>query len=482
MKRSLQLSILCIGVCLSLAAQDSHYWSQQFGTRSALLSGAVLGGANDNSMIFYNPGALGYLENSSISINASAYSIGNIRVENALGQQADFESVQIGSVPLLAGGMIRTGDEKWKIGYGIITPVDFSFKGIARLDNSYEVIDDTESPGLEELVAEAAVTTKTSEIMLALGVGRQLNDKWSIGLSNLFSVRSHSYQRNFSTYVFMNDENRTLVGANQNQNVEYYNVRYAAKLGLVYRSGEWSTGLTLTSPSINFFGNGTLANNIAVRNLKLVDDDRISGVATARQAELKSTFKSPFSVALGTNYTKGRSYAGIVVQYFNSIDPYEVMEPMPGTFVRPAELAPELQSDRFLRNRAGAESVLNVAIGYEHQLNESLALLASARNDISYFDESLNDGPGIKSTISSWDIYHFTAGVNLDHRQSSISLGLLYSTGNTGRYEQPGNIDPSNINLVEGSTTITEARYGNFGLLLGYTLNLDRRTNSNDLE
>ena len=474
MKRSFFLLVLGIATFFCSQAQDSHYWTQQYGTRSALLSGAVLGGTNDNTMIYYNPGGLGFLDNSSISINASAYGIGNIRVENALGQQADFESMQVGSVPLLAGGMIKMKDQKWKIGYAFITPVDFSFKGIARLDNSFEVIDDPESPGLEELVAEAAVTTKTSEIIFALGVGRKLNENWSVGLSNLFTVRSHSYQRNFSSYVFMNDENRTLVGANQNQNAEYYNVRYAAKLGAVYKSGYWSTGLTITTPSVNFFGQGTLANNIAVRNLTLIDDNRISGVATARQAELKSTYKSPFSVALGTNYNKGNSSAGIAIQYYNSIDIYDIMEPVPGTFVRPAELAPELQSDRFLRNRAGAESVLNIAVGYEHQMSESLSLLVSARNDMSYFDDRLNDGPGIKTTISSWDIYHFTGGVNLDHKNSSLSLGLLFSTGNTGKYEQPGNINPEDVNLLEGTTTITRASYNNIGLLLGYTLYLNR--------
>ncbi|HKJ48173.1 MAG TPA: hypothetical protein VJ973_03745 [Christiangramia sp.] len=455
-------------------AQDSHYWSQQFGTRSALLSGAVLGGTNDNTMIYYNPGALGLLDNSSISINANAYRIGNIKVENALGQQADFESAQVGSVPLLAGGMINTKDQKWKIGYAFITPVDFSFKGIARLDGNFDVIDEFESEGLEELVAEAGITTKTSELIFAIGLGRQLNENFSVGLSNLFTVRSHSYQKNFSTYVFMNDEERTLVGANQNQNVEYYNVRYAAKLGAVYKSGNWSTGLTVTSPSLNLFGNGTLASNIAVRNLKLIDENRISGVATDRQAELKSKYKSPFSVALGTNYKKGRSSAGIAVQYYSGIDIYDIMEPAAGSFVRPAELAPNLQSDQFLRNRAGAKSVLNVAVGYEHRLNETISLLVSARNDMSYFDDELNEGTGIRSTISTWDIYHFTGGVTIDHNNSSLSLGLLYSTGNNGKYEQTGNVDPNDLDLLEGTTTITNAKYSNIGLLVGYTFYLEK--------
>lgn len=468
-------SILFIAAVLSsgmgLFAQDTHYWSQQFGTRSALLGGAVLGGANDNTMIYYNPAALGFLENSSVSINANAYRIENIKVENALGQRADFESAQIGSVPLLAGGMIRTGNQKWKVGYAFISPVDFSFKGVARVDGNFELIDDAVSPGLEETVAETAVTSRSSELVFAVGIGHQLNDHWSVGLSNLFTVRSHSYQRNFSTYIFRNDAERTLVGSNVSQNAEYYNVRYAAKLGLVYQIGHWKTGLTLTTPSLNMFGNGTVASNIAVRNVifENLGDEPISGVATDRQAKLKSKFKSPLSVALGTNYEAGRSSIGLAVQYYAGTDIYDIMEPQPGSFVRPVDLAPELQSDEFLSLKSGAKSVVNAALGYEYRMNENLSLLGSIRSDRSYFDPETNDGPGIKSTISSWDIYHFTAGFTLDRANSSLSLGLLFSTGLKDDYEQNGSFDPDDPDIYVGVRTITEAKYSNFGILLGYT-------------
>ena len=90
-----------------LFAQDTHYWTNQFGTRSAFLSGAVLGESKDNTMVYYNPGALGFVEESSVSINANAYRTENINIENALGQQGDIKSKQLASVPLLAGGMIN---------------------------------------------------------------------------------------------------------------------------------------------------------------------------------------------------------------------------------------------------------------------------------------------------------------------------------------------------------------------------------------
>ncbi len=463
------LLFILLGSITLLQGQDSHYWTQQFGTRSALLGGAVLGGAEDNTMIYYNPGALGLLDESSISINANAYRIESIKVENALGNEEDFQSAKLGSVPLLAGGMIRTGSEKWKVGYAFIAPVDFNFKGIARVEGNYDLVDDDESPGLEETVAEASITNKTSELIFAVGIGHKINDNWSVGLSNLFTVRSLTYQRSLSTYVFLNQEESRLIGANLLQNADYYNVRYAAKLGVVYQNDPWSVGLTLTTPSLNLFGQGTVASNIAVRNLKLIDENRISGVATARQAELKTKYKSPFSVALGTNYTFGRSHIGVAAQYYAGIDIYDVMEPAPGSFVRPIDLAPQLQSDEFLRLQSAAESVLNIAIGYEYKLSESLSILGGLRNDMSYYNEDLNESAGIKPTISSWDIYHFSGGVTLNRKNSSLSLGLLLSSGSNDSYEQSGSFDPENPDLVAGSTTITKATYSNFGLLLGYT-------------
>ena len=464
------LPVILLLIAPALHAQDTHYWSKQFGTRSALMGGAVLGDSDDNTMIYYNPGALGFLENSSVSINANAYGIENIRVENALGQRGDFESAQLGSVPLLAGGMIRTGDPNWKLGFAFVSPVNFNFKGIARVDGEFDLVDESESPGLEEAVGETGVTSKTSELIFAIGIGRRLNEHWAVGLSNMFTIRSHNYQRNYSAYIFLNDADRTLIGGNIAQNTDYYNVRYAAKLGLVYQNGRWKAGLTMTTPSLNMFGQGTVASNIGIKDLILGDgDERTSGVATARQAELKSKFKSPFSVALGTNYEVGRSSIGLAVQYFSGIDLYDIMEPEPGAFVRPIDLAPEIQSDEFLSLRSAAESVVNVALGYEYRLNDNLSLLGSIRSDMSYFDPEVNRSVGIKSTISSWDIYHFTGGITLDRENSSLSLGLLFSTGSKDDYEQNGSFDPENPNLYIGSRTITEAKYSNFGILLGYT-------------
>ncbi len=90
------------------AGQDTNYWTQQFGTRSALMGGAVVGGVKDNTAIFYNPGSLGFLDTGSVSVNANLYRFENISIENAQGQQKGFKSAGFTSFPVLAAAITRS--------------------------------------------------------------------------------------------------------------------------------------------------------------------------------------------------------------------------------------------------------------------------------------------------------------------------------------------------------------------------------------
>ncbi len=153
--------------------QDTHYWTQQYGSRSALMGGAVVGGTKDNASIVYNPASLGFIDTGSISINASAYQVQNIRIQNAVGQKADFKSSSLGSVPLLLSGMVKTKYPLWKIGYAVVHPVAFNFRATARLDGFYPIVNDTLSPGNEEFIGQESIISDISEITVAVGVAKK---------------------------------------------------------------------------------------------------------------------------------------------------------------------------------------------------------------------------------------------------------------------------------------------------------------------
>lgn len=63
-------------------AQDTNYWSNQYGPRSMLLGGAVIGSVTDMSATYYNPGALGYIENPELLLSANTYQIETLGVKD----------------------------------------------------------------------------------------------------------------------------------------------------------------------------------------------------------------------------------------------------------------------------------------------------------------------------------------------------------------------------------------------------------------
>jgi hypothetical protein len=452
-------------------AQDTHYWTQQFGTRSALLGGAVVGGSNDNTAIYYNPGGLGFMDTASISINGNLYSFEKFRIQNALGKQADFKSSDIGSVPLLVSGMFPSRNPKLKIGYGIFQPVSFDFKAVARLDGSYPIIEDSTSPGDEESIFQRNVNSHVKEVMVVLGLAYRLSEHFSIGLSNMFIDRTQSYTSATLARVFLNDSSHTLVMGNNIQSFSYSNIRYAAKIGIAWQGRRISAGLTFTTPGVRILGSGSVGADYTGSNIKL-NGIRQDVVADDLQSKLKADFKSPMSFSAGLNWKLGRSTLAFSGQYFGSIGAYDVMRGAPGAFVRPASAYPDLSADQFLRVKSGARSVLNGVIGFEHPLSNTLTLQCSFRNDMTYYDKSLDSAKGITPDITTWDIYTLALGTAIHYGLSSITVGLTISTGTDNHHAQQGNYSqPSGDSFLRGATTITKASYSSFGFVLGYTYN-----------
>ena len=89
----------------ALSAQDNHYWTHQFGTRAALMGGAVIGGVNDTSAVYYNPGRLGWISNDSLKVSADGYQLATLTIKDGAGKGQDLTSTQGDIVPLAASGV-----------------------------------------------------------------------------------------------------------------------------------------------------------------------------------------------------------------------------------------------------------------------------------------------------------------------------------------------------------------------------------------
>ena len=255
------------------------------------------------------------------------------------------------------------------------------------------------------------------------------------------------------------------------RSADYFNVRYTPRIGLNYQERYFSAGLTVTLPYVKIMGDGTITADVIASNI-LFKGSRNSLLANDRQEKLKSTYHSPVSVTAGINWSQKKSSFGIAVQYFGKIT-YDILKAAPSAFVRPVEFNTSLGSEQFLRLKTAAKSVFNITFGYEYELKPDLVLSASIRTNGSYFDKNLYGTTGIKADITTWDIYHFTAGSTFTKGRAKMTLGLLYSMGTDNLRQEQGSFKkPVEVNFLQGSSIITKATYSSIGLLLGYTFAL----------
>jgi len=463
-------------LCYSSLAQDTHYWALQFGTRSSLMGGAVVGRVKDNSAIFYNPACLAFIDTGSVSINADLYQLEKTRIEDALGNQKDFNNDNFKNLPLLISGLIPTKNPNIKMGYGFATSVDYGFSGLARIDGNYPIVDDAESPGDEATIGQLSLNSRITETTLGYGIGKKFNDRWSLGATVLFLWRNQGYERNLFTRMFLNTVGNPLVSGDYMQNFSYNNLRTQLKLGIYYAGNHFDIGLVLNSPSLKIFGKGTVAADITANKI-LYHGQRIDVLANDRQEKLPSVYKTPWSAASGINIDMKRGQLGIAVQYYAGLEIYDILKAKPAAFVRPQQAYPDIGSDDFLRVKTGNKSVVNWAVAYEYFINHKFTLDLSFRSDNSFFDRSVRDERGIKPDISSWDIYHAVVGGNVSGRRLSVSTGILFGFGGNKKYEQDGNLaEPSERNFLQGNTIITKASYYSIGILFGITINFNKKS------
>lgn len=468
--------ILCqILLIQSSHAQDTHHWGNQFGTKAALLGGAVLTDTTDNAGVFYNPGNLAYLDTSSLTINANTYGLENVKIENALGQQADFKGLQFNTIPLLVSGSIRTGSE-WNLSYGLLTPVSFNFNGVARLDGLYDLVDNELSPGAEELVAESGISTKVQETTVAVGAGKKIGENLGFGISLLNTLRTVNYSYRFSAKTLTNVEDYAMIARIQNEFIDYFALRTALKAGFNYQKPGYGLGFTITSPGLDWLGSGTVAEDLTLSNVSVPGaEGRLTAYASDRQEKLKTTYKSPAELALGAHRNFRRATLSLNITFFSGINDYSIIQPEPNTLVRPEDIGQQINSEDFLKVKTSMKPVTNFALGYSNNIRENLTLMGSFRTDFSYFDEQSFESEGLQTELTQWDIYHFTIGTEIKKSRSSLTLGLVYSFGNTDEYIQRGSfVNVAADQLLEGALVVTKAGYSNVGILIGYSFNFKK--------
>ncbi len=75
----------------NLSSQETHYWFHNFGAVSSLKGGIEVGGIRNVAALYYNPGALAFIEGEYFEGQADVFSSDALTIENAGGELVDLE-------------------------------------------------------------------------------------------------------------------------------------------------------------------------------------------------------------------------------------------------------------------------------------------------------------------------------------------------------------------------------------------------------
>lgn len=454
-------------------SQDSHYWTNQFGTRAALLGGAVIGGTPDNSSIYYNPAQIGFIDNKHLGVSANAYEWDKLSMPNGAGSGQGLRSSSIQSLPLIISGVVKLDKyPKHTLGYCMLTKDQSGIKTSARVDDFRDILSNGYSPGAEDYIAEYSLKTSLYDVLAGWGYGYKVNDQLAVGFGNYGSYRSYHYDAFEMVKAIPVDSgvfNTKTSSLTQSQSVELYTVRTFFKGGISLDLGKLKLGLCATSPSIHVYGRSTLLADISLNNCDYFNNGTLIGfTADDRQEDLRAIYKSPASVAIGGSYDWGRTTLCLSLEWFDHVKNYPMVTPENKPFVRPAG-SNYLTSDQFLGVVDEKKSILNLVIGIEQKINEVYKLTFSARNNQSYRPIKPSVG-GIEITAANWDLYHLCLGVTQKREKSDLSVGVSYGFSLSPQIDQFVNItDTRSDQMLVGNIGKTSANYQSLGLIFGFT-------------
>jgi hypothetical protein len=418
----------------NLSAQDDHYWSQQYGAESTLLGGAMVGGAGDNSAIYYNPGSLAFITNPSLSIDANVYRMDKTLITDGAGNGLNLNSAQISIYPQIISGMLKLlKNDRVKFSYTLLTRNHNNILMNTRYTSNASQNDpENPVPGATTYVGAYDYVNQLDEQWLGIGAGYSLSDKLGIGATLFGIYRGQTYQlTNYTREVNYIDPYYTFETVTNDEAVRYTSVRMLAKLGMAFVPGKWKFGLTLTTPSFGIYSTGSIQrenSNIVVSENP--EDMKNNFLIMDSKSGLNAKYKHPLSVAFGINYQTPKTRIVFSAEYFSRINTYHLFEPASEPFIYPpsyldsASVKPLI--DSYLHVENASRPVLNAGIGFSQKVLKQFTLLLGACTDFTSYDKP-PEADQLLHGSGGFDIYHFSVGASYHKQKHTITVGFSYA-------------------------------------------------------
>jgi len=424
-------------------AQDTHYWSIQYGPVAQLVGGQVIGGVPDLSATFYNPGALALRNESTYLLSTESVQWEKLTTQAEPGLQLlDTSSSQFGSAPsLLAGALPHWLGENTQLAWSFLTRQQLDVRLGQRLT-------DPLGAGVRS-AAESYLDVDAEEDWGGLTFSRPLSPSLGLGVTWYGVYRGQRTRRELSlAAVAPSGGSLSAYGVTD---AEFTHYAMLLKLGLAWQSPKWNAGLSITTPSLGLFGSGKTAYTISIAGVDANRDGRPDApiLVTDEQEDLESDYHSPWAVGVGASRHFGRTRVYASAEWYGSVDRFEVLELAPGS-PGAARLGEELRS------------VLNGGLGFEQALSDDVSVYGAFHTDFSAAVGTASENV----SVSDWDLYHWSGGLSFRFRDNRFTLGASWARGSRSRpVDSP--IPPQDLPSL-GLDRNVEIRYSKITILLGF--------------
>ena len=302
------------------AAQDSHYWSIQYGPVGQLVGGQLIGGGPDLSATFYNPGALALRNESSYLLSTESVQWELVSTEAQPGLEVlDTSSSTLGAAPsLLAGVLPRWLGEDTRLAWSFLTRQKFQVRLGQR------VTDPIADPGARS-AAESYFDQRVTESWAGLTLSRPLSESVGLGLT-WYGVYRGQRTRSELTFQAIEADGRSAAVAGVTD-FDYSHYRTLAKLGLAWQTPAWNAGISVTTPSLSAFGSGKAAYTLSVAG----SDGNGDGfpdppiLETASSEDLTADYRSSWAVGMGASRRIGNTRLYASAEWYAAVDRFSVI-------------------------------------------------------------------------------------------------------------------------------------------------------------
>jgi hypothetical protein len=464
-----------------------NYNTFQVGSRSALMGGAVVGGVRDTSATFYNPGALAFVEDASISVSANAFRFGTMTIDNALGPGEDATASLLEPIPLLVSGILPWPvAPQWVFGYALVARQQYSATFTNAVDTPRETINvgGVSQPLPNQFVAQSNITSRANEFWAMAAAAWRLHETLALGLAPSIAWRRQSRQEQLSVQTIpLVASDLAPISDTQSTDVDFSQFSFLTRFGVAWEpSAILKLGATLTTPQLKLASSGSSQAQVTRTNIPVFTNGTMAGsqsvLGSDFQDGLSSHYRTPLSIAVGAEVKPWAPVTmGLTVSYSVALGRHALLEVQGGhPFFRGPGTTGLPDSTRFLTPLDERRAVVNVSFGAEYALNDMYAAYVGVWTDFSpltsqQFRAIDHSGQGFVMAVGEVDLYHVVFGATRTTQRSKVAAGMVISQG-TGT--APSNLDITAtgdvLGLTQGGRLIERhAAFFSVSLLLGYT-------------